>query len=296
MKKLFLLLFMFAFLANIKGQDYIPLLKEGNQWNVYRDFINPLHYTEIFKFDFDTVVDNRICKKIVSTSDSSISAVYSYRCLMFEDSITKKIYSLDNQNNVKLYFDFSAQLGDSLALYSPYYNTTDTFIVSQVSTVEINSITRKKITLDYFSSNYQLQNADWWIEGIGSLKGLIYGNTSPQFVGSQYALLCFSNFSQVLYQDPNSTFCYSTNVGIEEIHNNPMRIYPNPVEDVLSILDLPLKKLNLKIIDLCGNILVKKEINGENDRINLSNLKPGMYLVFIFNEEKIILTEKLIKK
>jgi len=296
MKKLFLLLFMFAFLANIKGQDYIPLLKEGNQWNVYRDFINPLRYTEIFKFDFDTVVDNRICKKIVSTSDSSISAVYSYRCLMFEDSITKKIYSLDNQNNVKLYFDFSAQSGDSLALYSPYYNTTDTFIVSQVSTVDINSINRKKITLDYFSSNYHLQNVDSWIEGIGSLKGLVYGNTSPQFVGSQYSLLCFSNYSQILYPDQNSGHCYYTNVKIEEMYNNPIKIYPNPVEDVLSISDLPLKKLNLKIIDLCGNLLVQKEINEENNRIFVANLKPGMYLITICDKEKTVLTQKIVKR
>jgi len=291
MKKLFLLLFMFAFLANIKGQDYIPLLKEGNQWNVYRDFINPLRYTEIFKFDFDTVVDNRICKKIISTIDSSISALYTYRCLMFEDSIVKKIYSLDNQNNVKLYFDFSAQLGDSLALYSPYYNTTDIFIVSQVSTVEINSITRKKITLDYFSSNYQLQNVDSWIEGVGSLNGLVYGNVSPLIVGSQYSLLCFSNNNQVLYPDPNSGQCYYTNLGAKEMHNNPMSIYPNPVDDKTTITFKSADNSSIIFIyDMLGKLMLEKEYLGNSnfEEIDLSTYPKGLYCMIIKDKNNII--------
>lgn len=289
MKKLCLLLLMFTFLANINGQ-YAPMLKTGNQWNVLRDYFNPTHYSEIMKADVDTLVDGRICKKVVSTRDSSTSAVFEKRCLLFEDSIARKIFSLDNQNNLKLYFDFGVQLGDTIALYSPLYNSTDTFIVSQVSSVNINSSSRIKITLDYYSNDFHMQDVDTWIEGIGSLKGLIYGNITPEIVGSQYSLLCMSNSSQTLYQNTNFTQCYYTNVKIEEFERSTISIFPNPVIYnefwIKSNSVANTSNVEVELFDIYGKLVLKTSVDIHQNPISTANFPKGIYLYKITNDLK----------
>jgi hypothetical protein len=286
MKKLSLLLLMFVFLANVNGQ-YTPMLKTGNQWNVLRDYVNPTHFSEIMKADSDTLVDGRICKKVVSTRDTSTSAVFEKRCLLFEDTVSRKIFTLDDQNNIRLYFDFGVQLGDSMALYSPLYNSTDTFIVSQASYVNINNSTRIMITLDYYSSNFYMQNVDSWIEGIGSLKGLIYGNISPEIMGSQYSLLCMSNSSQTLYQNTNFTQCYYTNVKIEEFERNSISIFPNPVINnefwIKSNSGANTSNVEVELFDIYGKLVLKTSVDINQNPISTANLPKGIYLYKIAN-------------
>ncbi len=281
MKKLSLLLLMFTILTNVNGQ-YAPMLKTGNQWNVLRDYVNPTHFTEIMNADSDTLVDGRMCKKVVSTRDTSTLAVFEKRYLLFEDSIARKIFSLDNQNNIKLYFDFGVQLDDTIALYSPYYNSTDTFIVTAVSSVIINSSSRIKITLDYYSYDFHMQNVDTWIEGIGSLKGLIYGNMTPEIVGSQYSLLCMSNSSQTLYQNTNFTQCYYTNVKIEEFEQNSISIFPNPViNNEFWIKSNSLSNttaVEVELFDIYGKLVLKTSVDKNQNPISTSNLPKGIYL------------------
>ncbi len=281
MKKLSLLLLMFVFFANVNGQ-YTPILKTGNQWNVLRDYVNPTHFSEIMKVDSDTLVDGRMCKKAVSTRDTSTSAVFEKRYLLFEDSIARKIFSLDNQNNLKLYFDFGVQLGDTIALYSPIYNSIDTFIVSQVSSVIINSSSRIKITLDYYSYDFHMQDVDTWIEGIGSLKGLIYGNMTPEIVGSQYSLLCMSNFSQTLYQNTNFTQCYYTNVNIEEFERNSVLIFPNPIVNnefwIKSNSVTNTSTIEVELFDIYGKLVLKTSVDINQNSISTANLPKGIYL------------------
>ncbi len=294
MKKLLFLLFMLVILDNINSQSYFPLLKEGNQWNVLRDYFNPIHYTEIINADLDTLVDGRLCKKVVSTRDTSTSAIYSNRYLLFEDTIARKIYSLDNQNNLRLYFDFTVQLGDTVTLYSPFYNSLDTFVVSQISNVDINSSSRKKVTLDYCSSSFYVQNIDTWIEGIGSLKGLIYGS-SPPYVGSQYTLLCVSSTNQIFYQNTNFSQCYYTNVDIDEYRKPFLLISPNPVIESIHVKNIPENATNLKVIDIYGSCVYKSIIINGDMNVSLINLKSGLYILIIFNEKEILSTKSLIK-
>lgn len=297
MKKL--LLFSLLFIGSIVASfgQYVPLLQSGNQWNVLRNYVNPTHFTEISKIDSDTIIDGRTCKKIVSTNDSTDNAIYHFKCYLYEDATAKKVYVYDAQYNQKLYFDFTVQLGDTIALYSQNYNSLDTFVVSQISNVYINNTIRKIITLDYYSSNFHMQNVDSWIEGVGSLKGLIYGNISPQFVGSQFSLLCMSNSNEMLYQNPNFNNCYMTNVKIDEIMNDfSVHIYPNPVTDFLTISELPKSISNIKIIDVFGRTVFQSEMNGNCKNIDLSNYQSGVYFVVVFNQKKVLFAKKIIKK
>jgi len=59
-----------------------------------------------------------------------------------------------------------------------------------------------------------------------------------------------------------------------------VRIYPNPVRDLLRIdLDLPAAELELH--DLKGRLLVSQELNGPTHSLDMSGYAEGLYLVKI---------------
>lgn len=273
------------------------MLQSGNQWNVLRDGANPTHYTEIYKVDIDTIIDAKLCKKIVSSRDSSSSAVYNFSCYMYEDTTTRKIYNFDSQFNQKFYFDFNVQVGDSLFIAAPLYEfeSCDTFIVSQVSTIEIGGVNRKRITLSYFSNSTEYTNADVWIEGIGSYHGLVYGAVSPEYIGSQYNLLCFSVNKLLIYENSIFNYCYSDNVGIETVDKDDVWLYPNPVIDLLNVCNLYHRKIQIQVFDLLGRLVFQQNLSEIDNQISLPNLKAGMYNVLIYNDNTVIASKKIVK-
>lgn len=283
---------------NSYSQSYIPLLQSGNQWSVLRDGANPTHYTELFKVDIDTLINGKLCKKIVTSRDSSSTAIYNFSCYMFEDTATQRIYNFDSQFNQKFYFDFKMQVGDSLFVSAPIYgfSVCDTFIVAEVSSIDVGGISRKRITLSYFSDTTEFTNADIWIEGIGSYHGLVYGAVSPRLIGSQYNLLCFSANNQLVYENSIFNYCYSSNVGIEMVDKQDILLFPNPISDVLNIRNLENKSAKLQVFDSFGRLVLQQNLSEANSQVSLFNLKAGMYNVLIFNDQKIIASKKIIKK
>ncbi len=79
---------------------------------------------------------------------------------------------------------------------------------------------------------------------------------------------------------------------VTEHTNRNIRIYPNPANDHVCINGIKGTAI-LNIYNVNGKLLVTKQIYNESS-INISNLKPGIYIYRINNENK-ILNGKLIK-
>ncbi len=99
--------------------------------------------------------------------------------------------------------------------------------------------------------------------------------------------------SKVFFAGPNGIFYYSNlSVGIspeEPLAPSEFNVYPNPASSNFTI-DLKFEKeinANINIYDLLGQkvIEVKFEGNEFNENINVSNLKPGTYLLKIGTTE-----------
>jgi gluconolactonase len=86
--------------------------------------------------------------------------------------------------------------------------------------------------------------------------------------------------------------------GINSVSNNPLvEIYPNPASDILYVQQNSGKVNSLDILDMDGSkefISLKKE-EDTGIEINIQNLKPGMYLLRIVYNERII-TRKFVKE
>lgn len=76
----------------------------------------------------------------------------------------------------------------------------------------------------------------------------------------------------------NHVFCSSTNVQLSNERMSDLKIYPNPVNDILNI-ELPLDNgelFNLQFFDATGRKLMVRKIT-DNTNINVSNLSAGCY-------------------
>lgn len=77
-------------------------------------------------------------------------------------------------------------------------------------------------------------------------------------------------------------------VGIEELLNSTISIYPNPVTEVLFIKDLEKKYDILRIYDIAGRIIMEKNIqNLNNMSIDFTEIKSGIYNLELRNNEEI---------
>jgi hypothetical protein len=73
-------------------------------------------------------------------------------------------------------------------------------------------------------------------------------------------------------------------------------IYPNPGSNLIN-LKMPAREYDFELYGLNGQVLIKQQVNGENNTINTSNLIPEMYFFRISDpKSNIIQTGKWIKQ
>ena len=101
-------------------------------------------------------------------------------------------------------------------------------------------------------------------------------------------LLNITNQTAIQIED-FATILLSTN---NNILTDNISIYPNPVNDILNIKSKDNQKVSFVIIDINGREIISKTSNDNN--INVSNLKKGIYFVKITNDNSSI-TKKIIK-
>jgi trimeric autotransporter adhesin len=80
----------------------------------------------------------------------------------------------------------------------------------------------------------------------------------------------------------------------ETFVNNFLKMYPNPVEDILYVENSLNRNIEtIRVIDVTGKVVLEQKGNERN--VNLSNLNPGFYMVLITSEGKST-SQKIVKK
>ncbi len=83
------------------------------------------------------------------------------------------------------------------------------------------------------------------------------------------------------------------NVGIENIFESPLSLFPNPVENELTIRGIS-ESATIFIYDLNGQQLLEKTAISETEKMDVSHMNKGFYLIKVI-DEKTIRTSKMIK-
>ena len=64
-----------------------------------------------------------------------------------------------------------------------------------------------------------------------------------------------------------------------------VKVYPNPVSDILSVELAKTNNCDLYLYDTTGKLILQKSVNSYPAQINVSGLKPGVYLLCIIDRK-----------
>lgn len=184
------------------SQDYHPIVKETNNWSVVSAGLGRFLkvccvQTNHYRFEGDTTIQTTDYKKILLSTDS-INQNWEIIGFIREDTIQKKVWLRDLENEEGLIYDFDLTLGKEVTLHNPFSNDTVKYLVTQIDSVLLQSGYRKV---------YKFGNEEQWIEGIGSKDGII--NSAVSWTGGFRELLCFSD-SNDEYINPKYQTCHKT--------------------------------------------------------------------------------------
>ena len=99
-------------------------------------------------------------------------------------------------------------------------------------------------------------------------------NSSSSDVGN----INWLQFSSAVIEDPAS-------IESAEITSDNFILYPNPVDDVLNILDN--EGAQLRVINQAGKVVLQSEIRSNHHIESIKGLAPGVYVVQLLKDEKV---------
>ena len=166
-------------------------LKESSLMDTYP----PDKYIETYLISGDTTIDNRRFYKIFIQESNDSTYV---GCFREED---KKVYYSGadyfgfETDSVVLLYDFNAQEKDTL-----YTGTGHRVVIENIDSILIVNSYRKR---------FQLNDGQYWIEGIGSTFGFVFPMTAIPTMHWRSELICYKHNDSLLYMSPNYFDCYT---------------------------------------------------------------------------------------
>ena len=271
------------------GQDWSPI---GAEWyyDITYAFSGNIDYHRIY-CDSVISINGTDCKRI----DIDYCACNNYFCdqlYTFAQNDTIFFYNPD-VNSFQILYDFSAVLGDEWII-----NTKDDDILQEivvhidsVSVMDINSFNLPVfyVTYSYFYDvGFGLEDGNTYnstiIKNIGDLNFLI--NVISPWVGAcdvDYLsnLRCYQDSQLGFYSNGYRDSCDYRYVwtSLREDQNASLKLYPNPVTDVLNIENDFSTNRSFYLYDVNGRLVIR----GNSTKIDLSYLQSGLYFLNIIN-------------
>jgi len=191
----------------------------------------------------------------------------------FNQSFSQSAISSDGSflmTNSKIIGQTTNQMAFYTAKVNPDYTKALTFGTNGEVITNVSAPTFK----EQFPSRILVTN-NGKVVVAGSVTNLPNPNV-PTIENQDYVILRYNN----------------TNLSATEIQNEELSLYPNPTKDILSIKTKEQIK-KVEIFDISGRII--KTSSNINDKINVSNLNVGNYLINVFTNKKTYRT-KFIKE
>jgi|BioPla2DNA2_1021312.scaffolds.fasta_scaffold10539_2 hypothetical protein len=196
-----------SFVFHGDSQKYHPIVNETNNWSVlsvgFGTFLKVSSVqTNHYRFEGDTIIQSTDYKKILSSTDP-IDQTWETIGFIREDTIQKKVWMRDLENQEGLVYDFDLSPEEEITLYNPFFREAITYKVSEIDSILIQTEYRKTFVLT--------TDDGWeekWIEGIGSEFGIVNSNIL-NIPGGRRELLCFSDHN-IQYVNPKFETCHKT--------------------------------------------------------------------------------------
>ena len=194
----------------MKAQDYHHIVEDGKQWNVLFSYPwsppEPQHkYTDIYKIEGDTLVDGVSYKVMYTTRNGNLTG-WSVCGVIRETEDKQVLYRRDGASYDEILYDFSMEVGDTIIMNGNGFYPDMMFVI-ETNEILVGGEPRQQIVLEYPWGDQEI-----WIEGIGSLYGII-DSGSLFLMGGSTDLLCYYEGGDLIWQNttPGYNECYIVN-------------------------------------------------------------------------------------
>jgi len=292
------------------AQKYVPFPTENAKWNVFYAsswYFSPMD-TTLLQYSLkggDTIINEKTYHKFcqnIGTKDNPV-----YRGIGGIREQDRKIYycgppytlnhNAQGDDFEYLLYDFSKQIGDTVRM-----NEHRKYVITEIDSIKVGNQYRKRYQI---SGPYMLNNFDYIIEGIGSVKAGLLGSITdiPTCVGCQYEwnFVCFSQNGETVYLNPAFVDCNSlhmTSMPDSKASNQFVRIYPNPAINKLTIdfVQFAYGEIQIALYDIMGK-QVAWEVKSKNQtmEIDVNSLIEGIYFVKIYSDNNLVNVLKFVK-
>ena len=219
-------LFLMPIHAFPQTYEYVPFPDSGAIWSevyqppldMYGNFPPPI-FERFTVNGEDTIINETEYKKLYLFSDSVYNKPKAICIGGIREDENKRIYfkgdtvihdfkpMIDFHNYEEiLLFDFSVNVGDTIG--EGNFHDGAWLIINKIDTIQVGEYLRKRI---HFQGLYWIK----WIEGIGSVKGLLFTTGDLPMNGLNNDVICFKQNEEILYFNVNYPECFPVLSGIE---------------------------------------------------------------------------------
>jgi len=303
MKKIKLTLSILFLSAIIFAQNFAPI---NTTWHykIWTWSWNENSYIKVVS-DRDTI----IAGKYVTILELYKNEVYIPEARTYIHESDDVVYFIENEE-FKILYDFNLEVGDTLVSNIPingeYYNISGNWpnesadeetrlIVDSISVLEVDDEILKTLHTRYITDPDSTNCISYESihERIGSRSGLFGRGCYQILAGWPGFLRCYSD--DIISYNPDAVDCESGLSDIEELEEDFIQVYPNPVRESIFIFgDKAGLITSFEIVNMSGAVVLKSEFIDKN--INVEWLPSGVYWLRFFNENDVPFgVEKIIK-
>jgi hypothetical protein len=290
-KKLLFVFCLFLLQRSLFAQSNFRFADSTAQWNVteYTPFQTVVTFTTtIYKLSDDTIIGSKSYQKITSANNNLD--------LVRRDS-ANKIYHIFSGDSIEyLIYDFNKSVGDTFSIMGGR-GLVD---VLSVDTILLDR-PRKRMSLNIdFGVTSRPYNPFTCIDGIGAINSqfLFPGVEVTEYNAPAHELLCYYQKDSVIYHSQYFAECYisSPNAINNLIESRVVHVLPNPAaQSYVDVqIDVLTNPLTFEVEDIAGKLVLKQDLVGNLNRVELSSMSKGIYFYSIRDTVQKISSGKLI--
>lgn len=274
--------------SNTFGQSNIEFPTSNAIWSeVYQPPFNISTVPEPIihaLFDDDTLISDVLYSKLYLLSDT-IEAHKNREYIggLRNDTESRVYYFPTWSDEEMLLYDFEVEIGDTL-YNNQWFNPSGFIVVSFIDSIEVSTHFRKRIHFAPYPDEYPLSLTPW-IEGIGSMRGLLFQSGDVPTNGTWGELVCFMHNNITVYHSSLYNSCYPLPLYVpEQINANrsSIDVFPNPADDNFTVRSVSSNMMILEAVvyDVNGRkVFERRKISTSQLTLSTAHFKEGIYYV-----------------
>ena len=291
MKKLIYILLLLMSSMWLQAQEIVDNQKI---WSILTGHCLPdytTYTTSFFKFDGDTIIDGELYQMVLISEDEFQEEWFFYGSFIREEN--KKVYLREYFGEEGLIYDFNLQLGDTVVVNNPRAVSEVALVLTEIDSVETTDGYRDRWKL----TNDEFMIPEYWIEGIGSMGGVL--NSSTEVFGGlcgTYILLCEEESDNTIYLNPEYEYCYYLLLddGADmEVQENTFNVIYRPSNQMVELVFNENEKRSIHITDMQGRMISQVQSTENNVQLSLNGNSKGLYIISVLQNDGHIISKKL---